>query len=94
MQARCRRCRTQSRSRGTLTTQGSAIVSLENSLNALDVGGANQIPDSGSLVRYGNVSTDKYNGNGVMAFTLKAGQHTVTLSVSTCPRRWTEPSTF
>ncbi|MGV0271363.1 TipJ family phage tail tip protein [Klebsiella michiganensis] len=57
----------------TLTTQGSAIVSLENSLNALDVGGANQIPDSGSLVRYGNVSTDKYNGNGVMAFTLKAG---------------------
>ncbi|MDZ5710167.1 TipJ family phage tail tip protein, partial [Klebsiella michiganensis] len=43
----------------TLTTQGSAIVSLENSLNALDVGGANQIPDSGSLVRYGNVSTDK-----------------------------------
>ncbi|MBD0991241.1 phage head spike fiber domain-containing protein, partial [Klebsiella michiganensis] len=55
------------------TTQGSAIVSLENSLNALDVGGANQIPDSGSLVRYGNVSTDKYNGNGVMAFTLKAG---------------------
>ncbi|MDS7874193.1 phage tail protein, partial [Klebsiella pasteurii] len=32
---------------GTLTTQGSAIVSLENSLNALDVGGANQIPDSG-----------------------------------------------
>jgi hypothetical protein len=37
------------------------------------VGGANQIPDSGSLVRYGNVSTDKYNGNGVMAFTLKAG---------------------
>ncbi|MFB8485996.1 host specificity protein J, partial [Klebsiella michiganensis] len=34
---------------GTLTTQGSAIVSLENSLNALDVGGANQIPDSGSL---------------------------------------------
>ncbi|EPV8452054.1 TipJ family phage tail tip protein [Klebsiella michiganensis] len=58
---------------GTLTTQGSAIVSLENSLNALDVGGANQIPDSGSLIRYGNVSTDKYNGNGVMAFTLKAG---------------------
>nr|MBE0261113.1 hypothetical protein [Klebsiella michiganensis] len=58
---------------GALTTQGSAIVSLENSLNALDVGGANQIPDSGSLVRYGNVSTDKYNGNGVMAFTLKAG---------------------
>ncbi|WP_285164346.1 host specificity protein J, partial [Klebsiella pasteurii] len=58
---------------GTLTTQGSAIVSLENSLNALDVGGANQIPDSGSLARYGNVSTDKYNGNGVMAFTLKAG---------------------
>ncbi|WP_368083962.1 TipJ family phage tail tip protein [Klebsiella michiganensis] len=57
----------------TLTTQGSAIVSLENSLNALDVGGANHIPDSGSLVRYGNVSTDKYNGNGVMAFTLKAG---------------------
>ncbi|WP_258569919.1 TipJ family phage tail tip protein, partial [Klebsiella michiganensis] len=52
---------------GALTTQGSAIVSLENSLNALDVGGANQIPDSGSLVRYGNVSTDKYNGNGVMA---------------------------
>ncbi|MGO4021472.1 TipJ family phage tail tip protein, partial [Klebsiella michiganensis] len=44
----------------TLTTQGSAIVSLENSLNALDVGGANHIPDSGSLVRYGNVSTDKY----------------------------------
>ncbi|EPL8678900.1 host specificity protein J, partial [Klebsiella michiganensis] len=38
---------------GTLTTQGSAIVSLENSLNALDVGGANQIPDSGSLIRYG-----------------------------------------
>lgn len=73
MQARCRRCRTRSRSRGTLTTQGSAIVSLENSLNALDVGGANQIPDSGSLIRYGNVSTDKYNGNGVMAFTLKAG---------------------
>ncbi|HDW1352642.1 TPA: host specificity protein J, partial [Klebsiella michiganensis] len=35
---------------GTLTTQGSAIVSLENSLNALDVGGANQIPDSGSLI--------------------------------------------
>ncbi|MBS6910474.1 MAG: hypothetical protein KH218_24430, partial [Klebsiella sp.] len=35
---------------GALTTQGSAIVSLENSLNALDVGGANQIPDSGSLV--------------------------------------------
>ncbi|WP_262975834.1 TipJ family phage tail tip protein, partial [Klebsiella michiganensis] len=34
---------------GALTTQGSAIVSLENSLNALDVGGANQIPDSGSL---------------------------------------------
>ncbi|HHT7456982.1 TPA: TipJ family phage tail tip protein, partial [Klebsiella michiganensis] len=58
---------------GALTTQGSAIVSLENSLNALDVGGANHIPDSGSLVRYGNVSTDKYNGNGVMAFTLKAG---------------------
>ncbi|MFH3080913.1 phage tail protein, partial [Klebsiella sp. KE9038] len=58
---------------GTLTSQGSAIVSLENSLNALDVGGANQIPDSGSLARYGNVSTDKYNGNGVMAFTLKAG---------------------
>ncbi|MEQ0076244.1 phage tail protein, partial [Klebsiella sp. CN_Kp118] len=58
---------------GTLSTQGNAITSLENSLNALDVGGTNQIPDSGSLARYGNVSAEKYNGNGVMAFTLKAG---------------------
>ncbi|HBS2642526.1 TPA: hypothetical protein MAE30_005162, partial [Klebsiella pneumoniae] len=33
----------------TLSTQGNAITSLENSLNALDVGGTNQIPDSGSL---------------------------------------------
>ncbi|PZA70369.1 hypothetical protein C3J87_09895, partial [Klebsiella pneumoniae subsp. pneumoniae] len=57
----------------TLSTQGNAITSLENSLNALDVGGTNQIPDSGSLARYGNVSAEKYNGNGVMAFTLKAG---------------------
>ncbi|MEQ5054328.1 DUF1983 domain-containing protein [Klebsiella michiganensis] len=57
----------------TLSTQGNAITSLESSLNALDVGGTNQIPDSGSLARYGNVSAEKYNGNGVMAFTLKAG---------------------
>ncbi|HHU4714969.1 TPA: phage tail tip fiber protein, partial [Klebsiella pneumoniae] len=57
----------------TLTTQSESITSLENSLGALDVGGANLIPRSGTMDGWANKQSGTFKGNAIAGKTVSAG---------------------